>query len=108
MLVARFETRLRSRDFIFEVEDAPGAANQTELLLHCFAHGCECEAVGTSAISGQWTSVGRAEAKFCAGCQLGEESGETLTLPLPQALDLKPSRTGGEGRNRPFFAVFAR
>ena len=87
VFVVGFETRLRAGDFVFEVEHAPGAADQSVLLLHCFAHGCECEAVGTDAISEQWASVDRAEAEFCAGCQRGEESGETLTPNSSQTID---------------------
>ena len=61
VLVVGFEARLGARDFVFEVEDAPAEADQTVCLLHRFAHGCECEAAGTDAVSGQWTSVDRAE-----------------------------------------------
>ncbi len=46
--IACFETGLLSGGLVFEVIDAPRALNQTELLLHCFTHGYECEAVGTA------------------------------------------------------------
>jgi hypothetical protein len=51
--VAGLEAGLLSGRFVFEVENASGALNQTELLLHCFTHGCECEAVGTFSIREQ-------------------------------------------------------
>jgi hypothetical protein len=44
--VVGLEAGLLSGRFVFEVVNASGALNQTELLLHCFTHGCECEAVG--------------------------------------------------------------
>lgn len=37
--VAGFETRLFARDFVFEVEHAPGAADQTAGWFHGFTHG---------------------------------------------------------------------
>jgi hypothetical protein len=107
LFVTRLETGLSSSDFAFEVEDAPGAADQTVLLLHRFVHGYEYEAVGTDSISEQWTSVDRAGAEFCAGCQLGEESGVTLTLPMPQVFDPQPGILGGEGRNRTNMTVIS-
>ena len=78
--VAGLEAGLLSSGFVFEVIDAPGALNQTELLLHCFTHGYEWEAVGTVAMSEQWASGDRAVAEFCKGCQRGEDSGEDSTL----------------------------
>ena len=52
--VAGLEAGLLSGRFVFEVENASGALNQTELLFHCFTHRCECEAVATFSISEQW------------------------------------------------------
>ena len=63
MLIARLETRLNAGDFVFEIEDAPRTPDQTELLLHGFTHGFECEAGGPFAISEQWASDNRAVAK---------------------------------------------
>jgi hypothetical protein len=37
--VSRLEADLNSVDFVFEVEHAPGAADQTVSLLHRFTHG---------------------------------------------------------------------
>ena len=51
--IAGLEAGLLPGGFVFEVENAPGALNQTELLFHCFTHGCECEAVGTCSIREQ-------------------------------------------------------
>ena len=82
----RFESCLKADDFIFKVEDAPGAADQTVLLFHRFSHGCECEAVGPFDVSEQWASIDRAGAELCAGCKTGEESGNTLTADLDQTL----------------------
>ncbi len=45
--VACFEAGLVSSGFVLEVINAPGALDQSELLLHRFVHGYECEAVGT-------------------------------------------------------------
>ena len=58
--IAGLETRLLPGDFVLEVEDAPRASDQTELLFHRFTHGCGCEAVGPFAISEQWASDHRA------------------------------------------------
>lgn len=79
--------------------DTPRTFDQTELLFHGFTHGCEGVTVGTGRVSEQWASVDRAGARFWKGCQSGEESGETLALLYSQVLDIKRSRTGGEGRN---------
>jgi hypothetical protein len=53
------EAGLLAGDFVLGVEDAPRAPDQTKLLLHCFTHGSECEAVGPFAISEQWASAER-------------------------------------------------
>ncbi|HLH56239.1 MAG TPA: hypothetical protein VKY92_21810 [Verrucomicrobiae bacterium] len=76
LLVAGFEAGLFAGDFVFEVVNTPGTFDQSELLLHRFLHGWECEAAGTAPIREQWASVDRAETEFCQGCQTGEESGE--------------------------------
>ena len=62
--VSGFETRLLAGDFVFEIENTPGALDQTELLLHCFTHGFECEAVGPFAVSEQWASVDGAVSEY--------------------------------------------
>jgi hypothetical protein len=77
--VARFEAGLLAGGFVLEVVNAPRTLDQSELLLHRFAHGCECEAVGAVAVSEQWTSVGRAVDEFCRGGQTSEDSGEDST-----------------------------
>ena len=97
--VAGLEAGLLSGGFVFEVEDAPSALNQTELLLHCFTHGCECVAVGTVAISEQWASGDGAEAEFCQGCQRGEDPGEDSIPCHPQLSTAVAVRAGGEGRS---------
>jgi hypothetical protein len=51
--VAGLEAGLLSGDSVLEVVNAPGALNQTELLVHCFTHGYECETVGTFSIREQ-------------------------------------------------------
>ena len=56
VLVARLETRLNAGDFVFEVEDAPGAADQTECCFHGFTHVYECVRVGVRRVSELWTS----------------------------------------------------
>ena len=53
-------TDLDAGDFVFEVEDAPRAPDQTEPLLHRCTHVWECEAIGPFAISEQWASNSRA------------------------------------------------
>ena len=64
VLVARFEARLLTGDFVFEVEDASGTPDQTECLFHCFTHGYECVRFGTCRVSEQWASVDRAVTSF--------------------------------------------
>ena len=51
LLVARLEAGLSASSFVLEVEDAPGTPDQTKCLLHCFTHGCECEAVSDCRVS---------------------------------------------------------
>jgi len=53
LFIAGLEGGLFASDFVFEVVNSPGTLNQTELLLHRFTHGCECEAVGIVSIREQ-------------------------------------------------------
>ena len=62
--IARFETGLNTGAFIFEVVHTPRTTDQTECLFHCITHGCECEAIGTVAVSDRWVSVGRADSEI--------------------------------------------
>ena len=64
--VAGLEAGLLSGGFVLEVENAPGALNQTELLFHCFTHVSECEAVGTVSIREQWANSQRTGGEFPA------------------------------------------
>ena len=64
--VASLEAGLLSGRFVFEVENAPRALNQTELLFHCFTHVSECEAVGTVSIREQWANSQRTGGEFPA------------------------------------------
>lgn len=52
-LVARVERLLFTRGFVFEVINAPGAFDQTELIFHWFTHGYECETDAAVAVSEQ-------------------------------------------------------
>ena len=64
--IAGLEAGLVSGGFVFEVINAPGALNQTELLFHCFTHVSECEAVGTFSIREQWANSQRTGGEFLA------------------------------------------
>ena len=64
--VTGLETGLLSGRFVFEVENAPGALNQTGLLLRCFTRGCECEALGTVSIREQWANSQQTGGEFLA------------------------------------------
>jgi len=78
--VAGFEGGLLAGDFVFEVENTPGALDQSELWLHRFTHGCECEAVGTFPIREQWANSPQTGGELWAETERGEDSGETRTL----------------------------
>lgn len=63
-LVPRVERLLFAADFVFEIKNAPGTFDKTELIFHCFSHGYECETNKTAAVSGPWASDDRAETSF--------------------------------------------
>ncbi len=64
VLIARLETGLLTGGFVFEVENAPRAADQTECLFHRFTHVAECVRSGVPRVSEQWTSYSRAVTNF--------------------------------------------
>ena len=78
--VAGLEAGLLSGRFVFEVENAPGALNQTELLFHCFTHVSECEAVGTFSIREQCGELAANRRRIPGHFETGEDSGEDSTL----------------------------
>ena len=60
----RFQARLRSGDFVFEVKDSPWSTDQSESFFHCFAHVASVKQPALDAVSVQRASDDRAEAKL--------------------------------------------
>jgi len=64
VFVGRLEAGLNAGDFVFQVEDAPRALDQTECVFHGITHGYECDRNGIRRVSELWTSYSRTKPKL--------------------------------------------